>query len=81
MLAYAHPIAAAAEANADAIVRIVAEGRSLQTGQPWSDRFTAVDVAVSDDHVVAVRLWLADDVPLSIGYQLVVRRDGLASHR
>lgn len=78
VLAYAHADADAAQANAQALENLLAQGNS-DTGQPWSQRFTDPEVRQDGDTVV-VRLRPADGTPAAIVYQLLQRRDSLITH-
>ncbi len=50
----AHADADAARANAEALARTVAEGASLVTAAPWSERLSEVDIGIKGTAVVAV---------------------------
>lgn len=49
----AHPDQQTAAANADLLRRIVTTGRSVASGDPWSDLLTILDIEVRDTTVVA----------------------------
>jgi hypothetical protein len=80
LLAYAHDSAEAAEANADALRRIVEQGRSLMSDQPWSDLLTVDDVGAEGVTVVA-RLRLGEQGNPQLPYELLTSRDSLVTHR
>lgn len=77
VLAYAHDTAGAADANAEVIRALVAEGSSLQ-GEPWSDQFTMDEIGVDGTTVVA-RLALHGHP--GTAYDVLQAEDTLAVHR
>ena len=80
LLAYAHDTAEAAQANADALRRLVEQGRSLVSDQPWSNVFTVDDIGAEGTTVVA-RLGLGERGHPQLPYSLLMRRDSLVTHR
>lgn len=80
LFAYVHPNAETAQANADALRRIVEQGQSLQSEQPWSNLFTVDDISADGSTVVA-RLGLGERGNPQLPYNILMTRDSLVSHR
>lgn len=86
LVALAHETAAAADANGNALERIVADGVRAASNQPWSELVTVEGVDVSDDGLVVVaRLRPIEPSPGNLGpptlwYDLIIQRDALVAH-
>jgi hypothetical protein len=80
LVALAHGSGTAAEANADALERIVAEGASLSSGEPWSDslQLDSIEVAGDNGTVALARLRPVEPRP-RIWYDLLIQRENLIS--
>lgn len=78
LFAYVHQTAADAEANAEALRRLLTEGASANTGVPWEERFEVADIRV-DGTVVIARLTLGDSPPIT-PYTVLTQQDNLTSH-
>lgn len=78
-VAYWHTDEAAAQANADALAELVAEGTSVRRGAPWSELIASVEIEV-DGPLVVARLHLTDNARPDLLLQSIMARDGLAAH-
>lgn len=87
VVAHLHPDITAASSNAAALRRIVDEEVSLSSGRPWSELLrgdVTITIGTETDAsapVIVTRIPLASDVPPSIIYEAVLRRDGIVAHR
>jgi hypothetical protein len=79
VIAYVTPDEGAAAATAEAVERIVGDGRSVVTGEPWSERLT-VDEVSADGNVAVARLRPAEPGPAALWRQLGMQRDNLVAH-
>lgn len=80
VIVYAHLDQASAEENAAALEQMLAEGESLASGRPWTDLFSAFDVAVDGLTVVARVAPVEGRSPRDV-YDAILRRETIASHR
>ena len=80
LFAYVHPNAEAAQANADALRRIVEQGQSLQSREPWSNLLTVDDIS-ADGATVVARLGLGEQGKPQLPYHILTSRDSLVTHR
>jgi hypothetical protein len=78
VLVLLHGSEEAAGANADAVRRIVEEGSSLLTREPWSERLS-VDEVTTDGETTVARLRVVDDSPAAIWRDMVHRQDSLVT--
>ncbi|HEY8526514.1 MAG TPA: hypothetical protein VIL48_16185 [Acidimicrobiales bacterium] len=80
LIALAHESADAAQANAEALERLVTEGHSVQTNQPWSELVSLDAVGTTGDGLVTVaRLRPTDPTRAQLWYQLLFNRDALVT--
>jgi hypothetical protein len=79
LFALAHLSADAASANAEALENIVANGSSVLTREPWSERFEldGVETTGDDGLVVVARLRPVEPIGTRLGYDILARRDNL----
>jgi len=79
LFALAHLSADAAAANAEAFEDIVANGSSVLTREPWSERFEldGVETTGDDGLVVLARLRPVEPIGTRLGYDVLAQRDNL----
>lgn len=78
VFALLHEDDAAAEANAEAIERMVEEGSSYRTRQRWSELVT-LDRVTADGTITVVRLRPTEETSVGIWYDVFLTRDTLVS--
>jgi len=79
VIAYVHESAEAAEANAETLQDLVAEGRSQQSGEPWSEQLE-LDSVETDGPVMTARLRPVRPGYAAIWHRLLLQRDNLVTH-
>jgi hypothetical protein len=78
LVALAHTSPEAADANAEALERMVEAGTSFSTGQAWSELVRLDDVSVTGDGLVALaRLRPDEPAQATLWYELLLRQDSL----
>jgi hypothetical protein len=78
VMAYAHGSEGDAQANAEAVERLVEEGSSALQDEPWSESLAVDDVAVDGTTTVA-RVRPTENVPVGIWIQILQVRDNLVA--
>jgi hypothetical protein len=81
LVALANLSADAASSNAEALEKIVTDGVSATTQQPWSERLTvdSVETTGDDGLVVIARLRPTEPIGTRLWYDVVVQRDSLVA--
>jgi hypothetical protein len=80
VLAFAHESPEAAEASAEAVEDIAAEGSSFATNRPWSEIVSVDGVEVADDgQTVVARLRPRESRNALLWYQMVIQQESLVS--
>lgn len=79
VLVYTHADEEAAASNADALEGLIEDGRSLQSGRPWSELFSVDEVRTNGTTVVA-RLDIPTDRPAAQVFSMLQAQDSLVSH-
>ncbi len=80
ILAYVHDSDQDAQTNADALRRLIRNGRSLATDEPWRQTLDLRDIQ-SNGTTVLARLGLRSGRHPQLAYDLINHRESLVTHR